>query len=48
MQGARHLLILLFVPTILMTIFVLENFWAVGVEVIILIGLIFVIFKKKS
>lgn len=48
MQGARHLLILLFVPTILMTIFVLESALLVGIELIILIGLIFVIFKKKS
>jgi len=47
MQGARHLLILLFVPSLLMTIFVLENFWLVGIELILLIGLIFVIFKKK-
>jgi hypothetical protein len=48
MQGSRHLLILLFVPSLLMTIFVLENFWLAGIELIVLIGLIFVIFKKKS
>jgi len=47
MQGARHLLTLLFVPTLLMTIFVLEYYWLAIVELIILIGLIFVIFKKK-
>jgi len=48
MQGARHLLTLLFVPTLLMTIFVLKNYWLALIEFIILLGLIFVIFKKKS
>lgn len=48
MQGARHLLILLFVPSLLMTIFVLEFFWLARIELLLLIGLIFVIFKKKS
>jgi len=48
MQGARHLLTLLFVPTILMTIFVLENYWIALIEVAVLVGLIFVIFKPKQ
>lgn len=48
MQGARHLLILVFVPTILITTFVVENNWLAGIELAILFGLIFVIFKPKN
>lgn len=34
MQGVRHILILLFVPTILITIFVLQNYWLAGFELL--------------
>ncbi len=47
MQGARHILILLFVPSISITIFVLQNYWLAGLELLILFGLIFVLFRKK-
>jgi hypothetical protein len=48
MQGARHLLILLFVPTLLISIFVIQNYWLVSFELLILFGLIFVLFRKKQ
>ena len=48
MQGARHLLTLIFVPTVLITIFVIENYWLAGIELAILFGLIFVIFKPRA
>jgi hypothetical protein len=47
MQAARHLIILLFVPTVLMTIFVIESILLTGIVLMILIGLIVVIFRKK-
>lgn len=48
-QGKFHLLAIFFIPTLLVTAFLLENPWIIGiVSVLLVVILYFLFFRKKK